>query len=90
MHMRFICSFSKRHAKYFLGALLAGKVCKREEIIVGETGDLKGEGCQWHFDLPDTDIVNACWMGFIAGKKIGYSLGGSFPRECRDIKGARK
>lgn len=63
----------KRHAKHFLIALLLSKAVSRNRLYVVEKDGW------WLFNLPCNKAVYACWFGFIAGKKIGYGLGGFWP-----------
>lgn len=77
----FCCSLAKKHAKFFVIALLCGGGAKRSQMKIGEVKGLTEWTTTWYIEVPLTKLVNATWMGFLAGhgNKVGYSLGIPIP-----------
>jgi hypothetical protein len=65
----------KKQAVLFVGVLMA---CGKRPTQVLELGVIGPR--DWYIELETFDeVVQAAWLGFIAGKTCGYTLNGGVP-----------
>jgi len=74
-----ICFELKRAAQFLFGVLISLEHLRNSDIKYGKLGN------KHYLEFPDTDITAAALKGFLADRRCGYLLGGTFPEECEII-----